>query len=205
MTGAELDLGAILLAGGRAARLGGAPKPLFEVGGRTLLATAAEAVRAAGARRIVAVGPSSDTADGLVRTREDPAFGGPVAATVAGLDALGDPRWTFLLACDLPAAGDAVRVLADALPLLPSDADGVCLGDAASRPQWLIGLYATAALRRAASALPARGRDAPVRALVAELAITVVTTGDALTHDVDTWHDLTRARRAARTAVEEAP
>jgi GTP:adenosylcobinamide-phosphate guanylyltransferase len=37
--------GAILLAGGRASRMGGVAKPLLEVGGRSLLRSAVDAVR----------------------------------------------------------------------------------------------------------------------------------------------------------------
>ncbi|WP_439951655.1 NTP transferase domain-containing protein, partial [Actinomadura kijaniata] len=45
----------MILAGGEARRLGGADKPAAAVGGRPLLAWVAEA--AAGARRLVVVGP----------------------------------------------------------------------------------------------------------------------------------------------------
>lgn len=192
---------AILLAGGRATRVGGAAKPLFEVGGSTLLASAIRAAEDAGARPIVVAAPELDAALPVIWVREDPPYGGPAAATVAALDLIGDADWTLLLACDLPEVGAAVRLLVGALALLPGDSDGVCLGDAASRPQWLIGIYRAAALREAASALPARGRDAPVRALVADLAITVLAAPDHLTRDVDTWEDLEHARHA----TEEAP
>ena len=42
-----VSVDAILLAGGRASRVGGAAKPLFEVGGRTLLHAGVDAVRSA--------------------------------------------------------------------------------------------------------------------------------------------------------------
>ena len=116
---------------------------------------------------------------------------------------------TLLLACDLPWAEQAVRRLVDDLPLLPPDTDGLCLGDGSSRPQWLTGAYRTRALRAAASALPDAGRDQPVRALVAELAIAVVAAPDDLTRDVDTWQDLEEARaradRAAHDRISEEP
>ncbi|MEZ3160537.1 NTP transferase domain-containing protein [Microbacterium sp. BWT-B31] len=197
--------GAILLAGGRASRVGGAAKPLFEVGGRTLLAAAIDAVTDASARPITICGPPPDPAPGLKLTgidvvREHPPFGGPVAGAVAVLRAWrerGDlPEWTFLLACDLPGIGLAVSRLARDAALLPRDADGVCLGDASSRPQWLTGLYRTAALAEAGDRLDHDGRDAPVRLLVADLAITVLAAPDLETTDVDTWEDLTWARAA---------
>lgn len=188
-------LGAILLAGGRGTRVGGAAKPLFEVGGRTLLARAVDAAHAAGCEPITVAGPAFDPRMPVRWAREDPPFTGPAAAVVAALATWPDdgPEWTLMLACDLADPERATRrLLADA-PLLPGDADGICLGDASSRPQWLTGLYRTAPLRAAASGLPDAGRDQPVRALLADLAITVVNDPDGGA-DIDTWEDLTRAK-----------
>ena len=83
-------LDAVILAGGRAERLDGASKPDLVVGGRRLLATAISAARSAGCDRLVVVGPSELEAPGCLVVREDPPFGGPVAALAAGLAAL-DP------------------------------------------------------------------------------------------------------------------
>jgi molybdopterin-guanine dinucleotide biosynthesis protein A len=209
-------LGAILLAGGRGARMGGETKPLLEVDGQTLLAGAVAAARDAGAQPIVAVGPTLDETLGVQWVREDPPFGGPAAAVVAAFDALpatGDPEWILLLACDLPRVGDAVQRLVRDLALLPADTDGLCLADGSSRPQWLTGVYRTRALRAAAVALPDRGRDLPVRTLADGLALAAVADPDDLTRDVDTWEDLhdARARAAARptssnpTSPKESP
>lgn len=199
-------LGAILLAGGRATRMGGRAKPLLDVGGRTLLTTAVTAARTAGADPITVVAPVLAPDLAVSWVREDPPFGGPAAAVVAALaswPAEADPAWTLLLACDLPSADTAVRRLVTDILLLPSDTDGVCLGDPSSRPQWLIGAYRTAALRAAASTLPDRGKDASMRALLDDLAIAVVAADADLTRDVDTWQDLEEARtRAARTPEE---
>jgi molybdopterin-guanine dinucleotide biosynthesis protein A len=200
-------LGAILLAGGRATRVDGAVKPLFDVGGSTLIAAAVTAVTDAGAEPISVVGPVLDPTLGVQWVREDPPFGGPAAAIVAALaswEQTVDPEWTILLACDLPAAGPALRRLVADLPLLPADTEGMCLADASSRPQWLIGVYRTRALRAAASALPDAGRDAPVRALLNDLAIAVVAAPDDLTRDVDTWQDLEEARARAAHAEESS-
>ncbi|MFK4837749.1 molybdenum cofactor guanylyltransferase [Microbacterium sp. ZW T2_14] len=204
-------LGAILLAGGRGTRVDGAVKPLFEVGGRTLLAAAVTAATDAGARPLTVVAPVLDESLAVEWVREDPPFGGPVAGVVAALSswpAGDDPEWTLMLACDLPGVDAAVRRLLADLPLLPADTEGLCLGDASSRPQWLTGVYRTRALRQAASVLPGRGRDQPVRTLVAELAIAVVAAPDDLTRDVDTWEDLNEARARADHAhpsLEESP
>jgi molybdopterin-guanine dinucleotide biosynthesis protein A len=199
-----VSLGAILLAGGRATRLGGAVKPLLEVGGATLLDHAVAAARAAGAVRITVAAPVLAETPGVAWVREDPPFAGPAAAVVAALGSWTDaaPEWTLVLACDLPRAGDAVALLTDAAALQPADVDGVCLGDSAGRPQWLTGLYRTAPLRTAAARLPGRGRDAPARALVDDLAIAVIADPDGRARDVDTWEDLERARRIDRGAPE---
>ncbi|SBS75019.1 molybdenum cofactor guanylyltransferase [uncultured Microbacterium sp.] len=190
-------IGAILLAGGRATRLGGAAKPLLEVGGRSLLQRAVDA--AAACSPLTVVGEPVPGIDGVEWFREDPPFGGPAAAIVAALSAWSeDPDWTMILACDVPGVVEAAARLRRDLPLLPTDSDGVCLGDAGSRPQWLTGLYRTTPLRRAATALPDRGQGAPVRALLDDLAIAVVAAPAEETDDVDTWEDLERARARAR-------
>lgn len=200
------DIGAILLAGGRASRMDGAVKPLLDIGGRSLLHRAIDAVHFAACHPVTIAGPVLD--DNLAVTlddtlavtwvREDPPFGGPVAGIVAALhswDPATSPEWTLVIACDLPGVGAAtVRLVRDIL-LLPSDTDGMCLGDAASRPQWLIGIYRTTSLRRAADALPDAGHGARVRDLLDDLAIAVVAAPPHETTDVDTWEDVTQARR----------
>ena len=110
---------AVVLSGGTGARLGGADKAALEVGGRTLLVRALEAV--AGAEEIVVVGPTVgivDPAAAAVRfVVEDPPGGGPAAGLLAGLAALapGSPL-VVVLAVDMPYVGPAtVARLLDAL------------------------------------------------------------------------------------------
>lgn len=184
------ELAAVLLAGGRGSRMGGIRKPLLEVGGTTLLDAAHRAAAAAGCDPIVLVGPPDDAHAHLTWIREDPPFTGPVAAIIAALTLLTAPR-TLVLACDLPRAEDAVHALLAA----PAAADGVCLADADGRRQWLTGLYRTDALRVAAERIADAGRDASARALLGGLVIRGVPTSDEVVQDVDTWDDLTRARR----------
>jgi molybdopterin-guanine dinucleotide biosynthesis protein A len=190
---------AILLAGGRASRVDGAAKPLFEVNGRTLLRAGVDAVRSGGAARIVVVGPRLDDALAVTWAREDPPFGGPVAALIAALPHV-EADEVLVLACDLPTAGPAVAALPDPLP---TGVDGACLDD--GRRQWLIGRYRTAALRAAASGLPDRGRDAAMRALLGGLTIEAVVVDPSLTRDVDTWDDLRAARGGAMTESRTLP
>jgi molybdopterin-guanine dinucleotide biosynthesis protein A len=205
--GGRPAFGAILLAGGRASRVGGAQKALFEVGGQTLLARAAAAVSHARARPIVVAAPALDPSLDVEWVVEDPPFGGPVAGIVAALSRTDlwapEPEWTFVLACDLPRVDAAVTRLTSDILLLPAGTEGVCLADASSRPQWLTGAYRTAALRTAARALPDAGRDASVRDLLHDLAIAAIAAPHDLTADVDTWEDLGRARAAAGDAPLE--
>ncbi|GAB2517932.1 molybdenum cofactor guanylyltransferase [Paramicrobacterium agarici] len=85
---------AIILAGGRASRLGGTDKASVDVGGRMLLEHVLAAV--AGCAPIIVVGPPHLAQTALrphrdvTLVREDPPFTGPVAAIAAALDALPD-------------------------------------------------------------------------------------------------------------------
>lgn len=213
-------LGAILLAGGRASRMGGVAKPLLEIAGRSMLQRAIDACLAMGCAPVTVVGPEPGEAttalappdDAITTldpaplpsplpravrwTREDPPFSGPAAAVVAAL-ATWDlaPDWTFVLACDLPRVDAAVQQLSNDMLLLPSDTDGVCLADPSSRPQWLIGVYRTVALQRTAAALNDSGRNASMHALLDDLAIAVVEASADVTGDIDTWEDFERYRR----------
>lgn len=205
-------LDAVILAGGRATRLGGVSKPDLMVGGQRLLTTAIAAARAAGCERIVVVGPSGLEAHGCLHAQEDPPFGGPVAALAAGLDALdrlpsesrdaaarllGRRRNdVLLLACDMPGADDAVARLVAARRANP-DADGVCLVDASGVTQWLAAVHDRSALDRALDAMAAPDGDraslhgAAMRRLAASLDLVAVADGGS-THDIDTWGDLGR-------------
>ncbi|MGN7949428.1 molybdenum cofactor guanylyltransferase [Microbacterium sp. 22215] len=193
---------AIILAGGRASRLGGAAKPLLEVDGRTLLDHAVAAL--ADCEPVVVVGPWMPVGGPVLWTQETPAFGGPVAGIAAGL-ALIDNAEVFVLAADLPNAEAAVALLRQHPPLSENQ-DGLCLADASGRMQWLTGRYRVAALRTALTRLPDAGRDASARALLGGLAIGTLPAGDLAT-DVDTWDDLERARAAMaqRAARDDAP
>jgi molybdenum cofactor guanylyltransferase len=71
---------AVVLAGGRSTRLGGADKPGLVVGRRTLLGSVVWAVTAAGASRVVVVGPQRPAALGaaiLTPGTGSPGTGGP--------------------------------------------------------------------------------------------------------------------------------
>ncbi len=190
------DYDAIVLAGGRGSRLGGVQKPAVRLGGRRLLDIALGA--ASGARRVVVVGDVEVPA-GVLLTREDPPFGGPVAGVAAGFAALEDHAgWTLLLASDLPDAEAAVAALFRARP--EAGHEGMCLLDADGRLQWLLGCYRSAALARR---LGERG-DPPVTAmhrLLSPLQLLGVPAGGASVADLDTPQDAA-AWAARRGRVE---
>ena len=185
---------AIVLAGGRASRLGGAAKPLLEVDGTSLLSRTVTAARTAGANRIIVAGDAALDDPSLTWVREDPPFGGPVAAIIAALPRV-EADWTLVLACDLPGIERALALLPLHERDTPPTSDGVHLTDASGRPQWLTALYRTSALRTAAASVLDNGRNAPVRSLVGALKLTSVHAPESATRDVDTWEDLEWARR----------
>ncbi|MGY1670051.1 molybdenum cofactor guanylyltransferase [Geodermatophilus sp. SYSU D00710] len=183
---------AVVLAGGRAARLGGRAKPQLEVGGRTMLAAVLDAVTDAQPR--VVVGPPQPVPGDVVVVRERPPGGGPVAAMRAGLAPV-DTDVVAVLAGDLPFVTPAlVRDLRERLT-----GDGVLVVDDAGRDQYLLGVWRTAALRRA---LAGASGPLPVRRVVASLTVTRHRpdrrpgTPPPWT-DCDTPADLARARAAA--------
>jgi molybdopterin-guanine dinucleotide biosynthesis protein A len=126
--GGVVPYDAVILAGGRAERLGGLDKPGALVGGRSLIERVASAVGEA--TRLIVVGPPRDLTQEPMRapgeaqpgeragetaasrqeaaaltravfTGEDPPGSGPVPALRAGLAEV-RARWLALLAADLP-------------------------------------------------------------------------------------------------------
>jgi molybdopterin-guanine dinucleotide biosynthesis protein A len=183
---------AVVLAGGRAARLGGQAKPQLEVGGRAILARVLDAVADASTR--IVVGPPQPVPGDVVLVREQPPGGGPVAALRAGLARVPD---------------DVVVVLAGDLPFLTAEVvaglherltgDGVLVVDDTGRDQHLLGAWRTAALR---AALPAAGGPTSLRKVLAPLAVRrfrpVLRAGQPPPWlDCDTPADLARARSLA--------
>ncbi|WP_018656488.1 molybdenum cofactor guanylyltransferase [Actinomadura flavalba] len=178
---------AVVLAGGRARRLG-ADKPAATVAGRPLLAWVADAVP--DAARLVVVGPHRPgLAPGAVTVREDPPGAGPIPALRAGLAHVTAPHVT-LLAADLPFLRPAHLA---ALRAAAGDGGAVLL-DAAGREQWLVGHWPAARLRAALD-----GYDgASVRGLLGPLApvgVTLPGGGAPPWFDCDTPAELAAADR----------
>ncbi|QEO13704.1 NTP transferase domain-containing protein [Agromyces intestinalis] len=206
------SLAALVLAGGRARRLDGADKPGLRVGSARLVDHAVAAARALGADPIVVVGPPGIVdPDATVRVvREDPPFGGPVAAIAAGLRELeaSEPDLTVLLAADLPRAQAAAALLRpwiDAADRTPDPKEaGAVLVDAGGRDQWLAGVYRTAGLRERLATLSEAGASphgAALGALVGALALARIP-DEGESADIDTWDDLDSWR--ARLGTLEA-
>ncbi len=165
---------AIVLAGGRATRLGGVDKPALVIGDRTLLEHALAAAESI-ADDVIVVGPEVQ--------------GGPVAALASALSRVPTDR-VLLLAADLPFADRLVSALAD---VELGDADGAIVVDGEGRDQWLAAIYRAASLRGSLEAI-GDPVDASMRRLVGalELARVAVPTADAA--DIDTWEDYERVR-----------
>ncbi|KAG4080596.1 hypothetical protein HA402_004122 [Bradysia odoriphaga] len=186
----------VVLAGGRASRVDGADKAMFEIDGMPLIRHAVDALSECA--RVVIVG--SDTGrphfDDVTWVREDPPFGGPVAgiaraleeiagAEIAGADAAASE--ILLLPADLPGAAEAAALLTAAEL---GDDDGVVLVDDAGIPQWLTARYRAAPLRAAIA-----GSDATaVRSVVSTLRLRMLPAPANATRDVDTWDDLQQAK-----------
>jgi molybdenum cofactor guanylyltransferase len=179
----------VLLAGGRARRLGGLDKAELTVSGRRMLDRVLDALAAADP--VVVVGPRRTTERSVRWTREDPPGAGPLAALAAGLAILGRFGGVVaVLAVDLvavrPTTVARLRAALDAAP----DADGAVLVDGDSRVQWLLGVWRADALRKGLSGR-AVGGGSLHSVLGALPVIRVAEVGDE-SSDIDTDSDLRR-------------
>ena len=198
---------ALVVAGGRASRLGGIDKTALLWHGRSLLDGVLAAV--AGAGRVCVVGSDADLPADVLRAVERPRWGGPAAAIVAGLQALaeaGSGDWVMVLAGDLVHADQAVPELlaalaAPAAPATPAaltapaaageQADGLISVDADGQRQPLLALYRREALAAAAAAIgPAENLS--VKSLIGGLNLVELRLADEASDDVDTPHDAAR-------------
>jgi len=191
---------AIVLAGGRAGRLAGVAKPaLIGPDGRTALRIALDVCSGVVAGPIAVVGPPAEVkaalgtyAEPITVVQEDPPKSGPARGIAAGMSALAATPCdaVLVLACDMPNAGAAVRVLVEA----GVARDGV-VAHTHGRHQWLLGLYRPGALAAACARLPQPvpgARDASVYELMAGLDLVGVPVPDEAAADLDTPGDLDR-------------
>jgi molybdopterin-guanine dinucleotide biosynthesis protein A len=183
---------AIVLAGGQAARLGGAAKPQLVVGGRSLLDRVLDAV--SNAARTVVVGPQQPVGRDVIWGREQPPGGGPVAALAAGVP-LTAADVVVVLAADLPWIAPAVPALRAALPA----SGAAVLTDPSGRANYL-----AAAWRRGdlVSALQRSGSlsGASMRSVLESVPVVGVPDRAGWGRDCDTWDDLAQARAEGKDA-----
>lgn len=181
------ELGAVVLTGGGAARLGGADKASLEIGGRTLLERVLDAL--VDVPEVVVVGPEAITNRPVTFRREDPAGGGPSAALLAGLDGfVRRPAKVVALAVDLPLlTPDTIRRLVDAA----AGRDGALLVDDGERRQYLCAVY-DAAMLAAAGAGDVHGM--PLHELVRGLDLAQIPALGQESRDVDSWADVRALR-----------
>ena len=178
----DLAWDAIVLAGGRATRLGGVDKAALVVDGRSLLDRTLDAV--SGASTVVVVGDVE--APGAIVVQESPRFGGPAAAIGAGLAEVTAP-WVLIAACDHPFVAEAVDPLLDGCTG-DGTADGAVVVDAGGRRQHLLCVVSRSALQ---DAVAARGTltDLAAHRLLEPLELTEIALPSRATHDIDSWHD----------------
>lgn len=184
---------AIVLAGGRAERLGGTAKPGVMIGSRTLLDRTVTAV--SGADRIVIAGDAA--VDGCITAREPEPFGGPVAGIAAALPHTSAER-VLVVACDHPFIDPAVSLLTTA----DSGTDGVVAVDPSGRRQNLL-----TCLNRESLVAAVASFHSPVgvsmRRLLATLDVREIVVDDRAAFDVDTWDDVARGRELDESEVAD--
>lgn len=189
---------AVVLAGGRATRLGGADKARVILDGQTLLERTLSAIGELSVAPVI-VGPESaaDAAtrgSGFVRAgyrfvRESPVFAGPASALATGVAALASlPGATLVtvLPCDLQRPHEAVRALErwDAA----DSADGAILVSDGRR-QWTSFRARLEALQQATAAVPV---NESLRGILSELNLEEVSVPASVTADLDTLEQLRR-------------
>jgi molybdopterin-guanine dinucleotide biosynthesis protein A len=175
---------AVVLAGGRATRLGGFDKASVEVDGRSLLAHALEAV--VDAAEVVVVGPQAWADRPVTFVVEDPRHGGPVAGLMTGVESLlRRTPWLAVLAVDMPRVTPSTfRRLREAA----EGHDGAVLVDPEGRRQPVL-VVDRARLEAVAPDREAR-HDAALHRLLGRLDLVEVASVGVEHRDIDTWADL---------------
>lgn len=214
------DFDTVVLAGGRAARMGGVDKAGLTVGATPMLVSVGRAVAAAGSSRLIVVGPTRTGAvhhgltalaagriGWLTWVQEEPPGSGPVAGLRSGLAEVSAP-WLVLLAADLPflTAGHVRDLLAAGrrAALDPELGAGVAGRDATGQPQWLTSCWRADSLRSALAAYSGdslRGVLGPLSPATTRLEATAGDPPPWL--DCDTPDDLATARRAWTARAED--
>ena len=194
-------VGAVVLAGGSAARMGGVDKAAIELDGTTLLERALAATMTA--FEVVVVGEQVPTTRPVTWTMEDPRGGGPAAGLLTALGRfLRPPELVQVLAVDMPNVGPGTfSRLAE--PLAGTTYDGAVLVDEGGRRQSLCAVYRRRALVGAAPRDAGAWQGLPVHRLLEPLRLLEVAARGDESRDVDTWaalRDLRERHQAGRDA-----
>ncbi len=184
--------GAVILAGGQGERLGGFDKASAEIGGRTLLELALDAV--IDAAEVVVVGEQVPTERPVTFVLESPRYGGPVAALLTGCDLLlRSTEVVVVTAVDMPLLTHVtIRRLCAAAVGAGHDGhdrhDGAVLVGPDGRRQLAMALRRD----RLDDVRPDHEgqHGMPVGALLDGLDLAEVAAVDEEHRDVDTWADL---------------
>jgi molybdopterin-guanine dinucleotide biosynthesis protein A len=176
-------IGGVLLTGGASRRLG-TDKATLVVDGETLAARAARVLGAV-CDEAVEVGPGVTS---LRAVRESPPGSGPLAALVAGADALGR-RPVLLLACDMPFVDVALLRLLAEWP-----GDGTVVPVAGGRLQYTCARYGADALQRGRDGARALKAVVGDGATVVDEAVWRAVAPEHAFADIDTPDDLQRLR-----------
>lgn len=192
-----MEFDAVILAGGRATRLGGIDKSALLLSGQRLVDRVVLAARNVGAQRVVVVGPDSSGTMADAVLREEPEFSGPLAAIAAALKEVRSD-WVMILACDLQHPQRLASTLASNLTPAALAGDGAVLRDADGRTQWLAGIYNSQRLRDLCTALGPDIINAPVRRVLGELKLERLPVDNETSSDIDTPQALASARLSER-------
>ena len=185
-----LDLGVIVLAGGRGTRMGGVDKASVTIAGERLLDRLMRQLPYGTPTAVV-----SPYHLGVPQVCESPLFGGPVAGIAAGHAALTRVSLTAILAVDAPDSPQMLPALRSARAAAGVD---VAVASLDGHLQPLCGVWRTEALSRALNSVGSP-RNQPAMRLLRQAASVTEVPGSAAARDIDTVDEL-RARRAARQA-----
>jgi molybdenum cofactor guanylyltransferase len=181
----------VLLTGGASRRLGH-DKARLALNGETLAARAARALTEV-CDGVVEVGSG---VAGIATTQEQPSGAGPLAALVAGADALAFPPALLLLAVDLPLVDAPLLAL-----LAGHDVPGVVVPVAAGERQWTCARYDGSAVSAARDLLDRGVRS--LRALVQEVAIVEISEAEwRVVAPSDSFVDVDTAADAQRLGID---
>ncbi len=192
-------IAAVILAGGRGERLGGANKALLEIGGRPLIDRLRNIV-AGHAPLLLAIGRTPFAVDGMTPIADlDADYAGPLAGVAAAVDSLGGTDVEFLLSLAVDTPFFPADFVARALPLL--DAAPAVIAAFGAQDYPTNGLWRLAAIRTLADEVRAGTAPHSLKRLAAGLGAARLDYAGSVVEDpflnANTPEDLAFLRRRA--------